>query len=75
MYSYIQYSDQASINYYDVITIKATMVKVLQSSVHKHGVCVQYTECALSFYNFLAQGLGYVYYVVIVCMVYIASII
>ena len=44
----LQYSDQASINYYDVIIIIATIVKVLQSSVHKPGVCVQYTECMLS---------------------------
>ena len=36
----LQYSDRANINYYDVIIIIATIVKVLQSSVHKRGVCV-----------------------------------
>ena len=44
MYSYSIYSDQASINYYDVIIIIPTIVKVLQSSVYKCGVCVLFVS-------------------------------
>ena len=47
----LQYSDRASINYYDVIIIIATIEKKFKSSVHKREVCVLLNSSSHFFYN------------------------